>query len=129
MKNLKKYIALNLLSMCGYIFVVLLLVIVFYIYPLLKHADTATIDDAMFTAAGFVFFCLISTAILAVVEVFLCLIIFPIEFVVYKLGKFHPPLTGIPANFYKLHLYLFSAGVIISVIPVLLMCVYFCLPV
>lgn len=125
MKNLKKYITLNFLSFCGYIFLLFVFLLIFVFYPLLKRADVSTIEDSMYLGAGLVFFCLIFTAILVVIELFVCFIVFPIELVICKFAKIEPFFARVPEKFYKPHLYLFFVGLALSVLPVLLMLLYF----
>lgn len=121
MKNLSKYITLNLLSILGYIFFILATVVVFILYPDARTYDFNSGEDMPYGIYGLVSFLfpIISTFILIELTVLISIII---EFIVYKIRKAEPKVINLPDEFKKTHYITVLVGGVLSLIPLGIMC-------
>lgn len=128
MKNFKKYVTLNLLSVFGLIFLAFTLMVIFYIYPEAKVYDQTSGEDFAYEQAGTVVF-YIFTLQINMITVFVFLFAAFIEFLIYKYRKTEPKLIKIPDRFNKIHIILFKSGLIFSIFAFMLGVIYMFLPV
>ena len=126
LQELKQNISLNLLSFLGYIFVILVLLILFYVYP-------QTISDSLKDGPTDNFEVTVGTFFLiakVIVQFFIIeLILFFLIFSEAKFNKIKQYLnnnvfTKIPNQINKIHTIIFCAGIILAFIPVIIVVLY-----
>lgn len=95
-----------------------ILAAVFCIFPNMQEYTYNT--DKNFNAYAEVFIlCGNIVLISAIIEIFLILFIFPIEFFIYKFKKSEPRIIKIPDKFRKIHLIVLILGVLVSISPLI----------
>lgn len=121
MKNFTKYVTLNLLSILGYVFLTFVLVVVFILYPNASAYDSTSGENMAYGMYGLVSFLfpIFSTYIL--IE-FAVLIGFIIEFLVYKIRNSEPKVVNLPDKFKKTHYIILFGGILLSLIPIGIIC-------
>lgn len=118
MKNLKKYVTLNLLSILGLILFVFSLYVFFYIYP------TSNAYEQAGTIIFYIYILLIN-----MLTVFGILTAALIEFLIYKCRKSEPKLIKIPDRLCKIHSFLFKSGLTFSILSFTVAVIYMFLPI
>ncbi len=106
MKNLSKYLTLNVLSVLGYGIFAIILYLTFVFIFIIKSFDESY---GVVVLAGYITIFYFLVYILTIFTSFF-------EFLIYKLKKIEP-IVKIPNKFNKIHLICFIVGILLSFIP------------
>lgn len=115
MKNLSKYLTLNLLSVLGYIFFVFILVLLFILFPITRHMDINSSEDWAVNSINLLVFIGPFVYLYPFLEILTALLSL-FEFLIYRIKKTEPVLK-IPNRFNKIHFICFISGILLSFIP------------
>lgn len=114
MKNLSKYVTLNLLSILSCIIFIFLLISI----PISMYLDAVSSEEESYNLINLVVFIGPFVYLYPLFEILTVFLSF-FEFLIYKFKKIEPVLK-IPSKYNKIHLTFFIIGILLSFIPLVI---------